>query len=136
MTYASAGQHDDVFGLLQQPHRIIDGIILWELRTSRELARDRDREERVVGLVRGTFEERRGLDAERCAQLLRSDRLLCDGLFDERSLADFMEALSVRDSLLQSTGIGDYRYSSAAQSAGGALPWAAHSERAPGKVFV
>lgn len=66
-TYTGAGQNDDVAGLAEESHRIVDGVILGKFRSSGELARDRDRQKRVVGLIGRAVEERRGYDPKRRA---------------------------------------------------------------------
>lgn len=67
---ASAGQNNDVLGLLEKLNGIIDSVVRRQLSSLGQLAADGEDQEVPVGLVRLTLEEFRGTDAEGSKKLL------------------------------------------------------------------
>lgn len=98
-TYTCARQHDDILGLLQEPHSVFDSVVLRKLWSPSELSRQCDCQQRMIGLVRRALEECRWHDSKCRTELLSRHGLPRDSLFHKGRFAYIMKALPKGDSL-------------------------------------
>jgi hypothetical protein len=103
---AGARQHDNVLGLLEEVHCIVDRIVPRQLRALGQLAAEGEAQQGVVSLIVGAVQEVGRADAKGSEQLLGRDQAGTDGPLAKDGGANGPQKLAEFGGLVGGAGVG------------------------------